>query len=322
MPDAPVLDSQSQSGQSSLDPNAAPSQQTSLETPSWTKDWVKDGSFDHTAFDKAPDDFKAYRKELETFKTPDQLAKSYHELRAMASSKGSSLLEPLPKDASNELRAERMNAIRKAIGAPDKPEGYVIEKPKDLPDNLWDMKAVGEVAKIAFEEGISQQAIQKLSSWEAARTQAGMAAQQKQVTDMWAEQDQLARTALAKEGLDYNKGRDLAERAGKRFFGVDKDNPIFQNATVLAGLARVGHAMGEHQLVQGDTSEDALRNMTPASAEAAAKNISDNRSNPEWFAYWNRDPENPKKEKIHPEHDEVVAKHHKFSAIANANRRR
>ena len=63
-----------------LDPNAP--LQTSADTPppnasaqtDWGKGWVKDGAFDHAAFDSAPDDFKAYRKELETFKDVPSLA--------------------------------------------------------------------------------------------------------------------------------------------------------------------------------------------------------------------------------------------------------
>src|SRR5208283_2802680 len=104
----------------SLDPNAAPPAPPP-DTSGWTRDWVKDGAFNHAALDNAPDDFKSLRKELETFKTVDGMAKTVHELRALSSKKGASLLEPLPKDASPELRAERMAAIRQAVGAPDSP---------------------------------------------------------------------------------------------------------------------------------------------------------------------------------------------------------
>jgi hypothetical protein len=252
------------------------------------------------------------------YKSLDDFLKSHKGLRELASKKG--IAEPLDPKASPEQRAEHMALVRRAVGAPDKPEGYVIEKPKDLPDTHWDPKAVSDAAKIAFDEGVSPAALQKLVAYETQRGIAAAKAQEEAVKTMWADQDKLAREVIAKEGLDYGKARDLAERAGKRFFGVDKDNPLFQNATVLAGLARIGKAMGESNLVQGDTSDDALRNLTPQTALAAAKDITDNRNNPKWFAYWNRNPDHPNLEKVHPDHDKVVAEHHRLSAIAHAGR--
>ena len=311
-----------------LDPNAPPP--TSGDTPpqnsgaqtDWGKGWVKDGAFDHSQFDSAPDDFKAYRKELETFKSPYDLAKSYHELRALASSKGAALLEPLAKDATPELKAERLNAIRKAVGAPDKPEGYVIEKPKDLPDSMWDSKAVTEAAAIAHKHAITPDALREFTAWETARTQAAVKANEERTKELWAGQEALSREAAAKEGLTFDKAIDLAERAAKRFGGVDKGNPIFQNATFLMMAARVGKAMGEDKLIQGATDDQALQNLTPETAASAAKKITDDNTNPEWAAYWNRDPENTKKEKVHPDHDAVVAKVNRLLAVAHANRKR
>jgi hypothetical protein len=312
-----------------LDPNAPPTPDSNGSPPlnlnnppptDWAKSWVKDGAFDHTALDKAPDDFKALRKELETFKDVTGMAKSMHELRALSSKKGTALLEPLPKDATPEVRAERMAAIRQAVGAPDKPEGYVIEKPKDLPDTHWDVKALGEATKIAFEEGVSPTAMNRLVSYETQRGIAAAKAQEEAVKTMWADQDKLARETMVKEGMDYAGARDLAERAAKRYAGIDKDNPLFQNATFLMMAARVGKAMGESKIVQGDTSDDALKGNDPATAQKALDNIRENKANPEWFAYWNRNPEHPNLEKVHPDHDKVVAKAKALSAIANRDR--
>src|ERR1700690_3265095 len=257
MPAARVLEAPAPSAPSSLDPNAAPPAPSPSPTPSpdtsWTRDWVKDGSFDHNAFDKAPDDFKALRKELETFKTPDQLAKSYHELRAPSSKKGADLLEPLPKDASAELKAARMDAIRKVNGVPEKPEGYAVEWPKELPKNMRDLKGVAEFAKIAHEEGVSPAAFQKAVNLEIQRDAQRQQAQEAAVKQMWEQQDALIRTAVAKEGMDYVTAKALAEKAGLRW-GVDKDSPLMQNASVFMLLARLGKAGGEGKLVQGDTS--------------------------------------------------------------------
>ena len=107
-------------------------------------------------------------------------------------------------------------------------------------------------------------------------------------------------------------------------WGVDKNNPILKNATAFMLMARLGKAGGESALVQGDTEGDALRQHTPETAAKALASIRDDSKNPEWYAYWNYDPNSPGKKvsKAHPEHDAVVAKAKRLSAIANANRGR
>ena len=280
---------------------------------------MKDGAFDHAAFEKAGDDFKGLRKELETFKSPADLAKSYHELRQLASKKGASLLEPLPKDASPELKAERQAAIRQALGVPETPEKYVIEKPKDLPDDLWDKAAVGEAAKLAHELGVPPEALQKLTEFEVNRNLSAQKAHEASLKEMWAGQEKLIREFAAKEGMDYGAAKTLAEKAAQRW-GLDKDSPLMQNASVFALLTRIGKAQGESGLVRGDTADDNLAQHTPESALKSLTDIRENVKNPDYFAYWNRDPENPKKEKVHPDHDKVVEKVKRLSALAYANR--
>ena len=310
----------------SLDPNAGtpdggtqpPQQGGSQPTEYWGKGWVKDdGTFDHSRWDKAPDDLKPLKEELGRFKALDELLKSNKELRTLASKKG--IAEPLAKDATPEQRAEHMSLVRRALGAPDKPEGYVIEKPKDLPDTHWDAKAVTDAAKIAFDEGVSPAALQKLVEYETQRGIASAKAQELAVKAMWDGQDAMIRTAVAKEGMDFATAKGLAEKAGQRW-GVEKDSPLMQNATVFMLLTRLGKAGGEAPLVQGDTGDDALRAHTPESAQKALDAIRDDNKNPKWFAYWNKDPENPKKDKPHPDHDKVVSECKRLSALANANR--
>jgi hypothetical protein len=269
--------------------------------------------------EKGSDEVKSLQKEMGLYKSLDDFLKSHKGLRELASKKG--IAEPLDPKASPEQRAEHMALVRRAVGAPDKPEGYVIEKPKDLPDTHWDAKAVGEAAKIAFDEGVSPAALNKLVAYETQRGIQAAHAQEEALKTMWADQDKLAREAMVKEGMDYAKARDFAERAGKRFAGIDKDNPLFQNATFLMMAARVGKAMGEAPVLhQGDISDDALRSLTPQTAQKALDAIREDRTNPKWFAYWNRNPDHPNLEKVHPDHDKVVSEAKKLSAIANASR--
>ena len=317
MPD-PTPSSTPDSQAAVLDPNAAP---PAAAPPAeyWGKGFIKDdGSFDHSRFDKAPDDLKGSAKEFGRYKALDELLKGHAELRAMASKKG--IAEPLGKDATPEQRAEHMALVRRAIGAPDKPEGYVIEKPKDMPDANWDSKAIGEAAKIAFEEGVSPAALQKLVAYETQRGIEGAKAQKAAMDQMWADQDKLIRETATKEGMNYDQARGFAERAAKKYFGIDKDNPLFQNATAMMGLARIGKMMQEGALIQGDAPDSNVAPTTPDGAKKALEDIRDNPKNPKWFAYWQRDPENPKKEKPHPDHDKVVAEAKKLSAMGYSKR--
>lgn len=309
---------------SSLDPNAgltlegsAPPASPTPSSEPWSKGWAKDdGSFDHSRLDKLPDELKPLRKELELYKRQDDLLKSHKGLRELASKKG--IAEPLGKDATPEQRAEHMNLVRRALGAPEKADGYVIAKPEGVPDNLWNTEAVKQAAEIAYKNGVSQDALKEFADFQLKLTQQGMEAQKVAEKEWFDGQDRLIRETAAKEGLDYAKARDLAERAGQRW-GVDKNNPLMKNATAFMLLTRLGKAMSEDKLIQGETSEYALKDMNSETALKAADSIRDNKDNGKWSAYWNRDPKTGK-EINHPDHDKVVAEVKRLTQLAHANR--
>ena len=329
MPDLSAAALSAPDGQGSVqDPNegtpalssSAPAAGDTPPTEYWGKGILKeDGSFDHSKWDKAPEDIRDVAKDFSKFKNWDEAAKAWKGKNELLGKKG--IADPLPKDATPEQRAAHMDLVRKALGAPDKAEGYVIERPKELPENMWDSKAVSEAAKIAYEEGVSPVALQKLVAYETARQIEAGKAQEAALEGHFQAQDSLIRANLAKEGLDYAKGREWVDKACQKW-GLAKDSIILKDASAFLFAMRVGKAGGEAPLIQGDTKDDDLRPHTAETALKALSNIRDNSKNPEWFAYWNRDPENPKKDKVHPDHDAVVAKAKKLSAIAYADRKR
>ena len=301
-----------------LDDSAPATPTTSAPTEYWGRGFVKeDGTLDHTRFEKAPEDLRDLGKDLSRFKSFDEMAKAWKERGALLGKKGIS--EPLAKDATPEQRAEHVALVRKALGAPDKPEGYAdfLKKPDTLPEEMWNQEAASAAAKLAFEEGVSPQALQKFAALQLDLVQKGAAAQAAGVKEWFDGQDKAIREYAAKEGLDYAKAKDLAERAGAKF-GIAATNPAMKNASVFMALARIGKAIGEDKLIQGDTSDDALRAMNPTTAQAALDKIRDDRGSDDWCAYWNRTADG--KEKPHPRHDEVVAKAKQLSQLANANR--
>lgn len=312
----------------SLDPNAGLGAEIEVEsgtkaatpaTESWSKGWIKDdGTFDHSRFDKAPDDLKGVRKELERYKTPDEMAKGWREREAFLAKKGAHLLDPLSKDATPEAKAERAALLRKAVGAPEKAEGYVLAKPEGVPDTLWNTAAVKQASEIAFKNGVSNDALKEFADLQMNLGKQAMEGQKLAEKEWFDGQDKLIREASAKEGLDYAKARDFADRAAQRW-GVAKDSPLLKNATVFMLLSRLGKAQGEGKFVEGDVSDQALTAFTPDTALKAADSIRDNHENAEWSAYWNRDPKT-NKEINHPDHDKAVAKVKRLTQLAYANR--
>lgn len=302
-----------------MDPNAGPpadpgsSQQL---TDSWATGWLKkDGTFDHTAFDRAPDDLKPLRKEVERYKSVDEYLKGQSAREALIGRKG--LFDALPKDATTEQKAERVALVRKALGAPEKMEGYVLAKPESVPAEQWNQEAVNAAAKIAFEEGVPPAALQKFAELQMSLAQGSEQAHvkaQETADKAWYDgQDKLIRELATKEGTDFVKVMENAERAGAKW-GVAKDNPLMKNATVVALLNRLAKAGAEDSLVTGKTENlQDLAGMTPESALAKANDIRDNPSNPKYEAYW-------QKKGPHADHDKVVAEVSRYTALAYKDR--
>ena len=309
----PAASQQGGSPPPNLDPNSAPPAKPDY----WAKSWVKeDGSYDHAALEKAPDDIKALSKELANFKNQDDFLKSVRELRAMASRKG--IVDPLPANATDAERKERSELIRRAVGAPDKPEGYGFKKPDDIPDWAWNNEFAAGMATIAHRHGASPELMRDLMGGQIEFAKKAIVQQDAAVKAEDARQDKLIRDTAAREGMNYDQAAEFAKRAGLRF-GIAADNPVMKHASVMMALARVGKLLGEDKLVTGDVSDFALSaNMTPEAAQKAVVDIQTNKNNPDYYAYYNyeKDGKKPTAE----EHQKAVDKAKRLSAIAYANR--
>lgn len=294
------------------DPNltaaaAAPSE-------SWANGWLKpDGSFDHSRFDHAPDDLKPLRKEFERYKSADDFIKGSHEREALLGKKG--IFDPLPAGATPEQKAERAAQIRRATGAPDKPDGYGIKRPDGLPETAWNQGYADAVAKIMFEEGGSPQLAQRLLAENVRVTNEAQAAWAAQQAASEKAQDDLARQVAQKEGIPFDKVMELAAKAGQRW-GLSMENPVMKNASALLAMARVGQAMGESTLVTGDANFGSVSRMTAAEAEKESTAIMTNKDHPLYAAFWNRD-----KKISEEEHQKAVARRDTLSRIAYADRK-
>lgn len=267
------------------DPNAAPA---AASSSSWAKAWLKeDGSLDHTALEKAPDELKPLAKEIGRYKSLDDLLKGWKERETFLGKKG--ILEPLPKDASPEQKAERAALLRRAQGGPEKPEGYGLTRPQDLPEVMWDQKLADQAAQLAHKHGLSPDALKELVGLqvESVKVQSDAI---KAADQAWYDgQDKLIREFSLKEGMDYGKALDFAKRAGIRF-GVGAENPLFKNASFVLMAARIGRLLQEDRAVTGDVNDFSLAaNMSPEAARKEAEAIRTDKNHPLYAAYWNRD---------------------------------
>ena len=267
--------------------------------------WLgKDGSFDHKAFDKAPDDLKPLAKDVGRYKSLDDLLRAFKERGELAGKKG--LLEPLDPKAGDKEKSERMELLRKVNGTPAKPEDFGLKRPENVPEAYWNQAAVDGVAKIMQEEGASPALAKRLLDASMADLQGRLEAQKKEQEAIFQEQDRLIRETLVKEGFDFPKGLEDAQRAARKF-GLDPNSPFLKNASIFMALSRVGRSVKEDTLIQGATDPlDAGANLTNDQARSQAESITHDPKNPLYQAYWNKDEKGNHVE--HKDHDKVVAR--------------
>lgn len=292
-----------------LDPNAPPPANTSQQpTESWANGWVKpDGSLDHSRFDKAPDELKTIRKDVERYKTVDEYLKGQRERETLLGKKG--LVDPLPADATKEQLAERSALLRKVNGAPEDAKGYGLARPEGVDEKLWDQKYADDIAAVALKHGASPGLVKDMASVALANVQEQVKAQELADKTWYDGQDKLIRDGLQKDGLDFGRGKELAEKAGRRW-GVDPTSPLMKNATVFMLLTRLAKAGAEDEFIKGELEGMGISGgMTAADADKAADDIMRNKENPLYAAFHNRGD---------PDHDTAVKKWNGYNKVVAA----
>ncbi len=236
-----------------------------------------EGKFADGWQDKLPDDFADDRALLGRFGDLKSLVKAFKDNMTTARAKTEGLVRVPGAESTDEERA----AYFKAIGVPEKPEGYGIKPPEKLPDGVsWDDGLSGKFAAIAHQIGLTPAQVSKLQEWQIQQVgeQAGTT-RQAAAQAMEAEKQELQRTF----GAELPKAVSLAQRVAKQE-GLspeifDPQNPNFWGVEALAFASRVAAKLGEDKLIPGA----AVRNLSGA---ALAKDIVTNPENPLHAKYY------------------------------------
>lgn len=190
-----------------------------------------------------PDDLKRFAANLAT---PADAVRMAAGLRQ----KLSNAVVPPGSDASDDDVA----AFRRRMGVPDKPEGYVISRPGDLPRGVDDTGAARaqeeEFLEVMHSAGATPEIVQAAFDWyygsvaEAGRDAADRAA---------AGRDQASRVLLREWGDDYERNMDHARRAARAYGGdglVERLDAagLGNDPAVIRAFHLIGLELGEDEI--------------------------------------------------------------------------
>lgn len=252
---------------------------TSAAVEPWYKDWLQsDGKLNASAYDRLPEDLKHLKPSLERYGTAENFLRVFDNQMKLA---GKKALAPLPDNAPPEVVAERNQLLRSINGVPEKPDGYGIKKPDDLPDAAWNQEHAAAAMAIMHKHNISPKAAAELVALQTAEAKKQLAAQDSYAAQFFAEQDKQIRAGLQGSGINYDQANELAKR-GAAMFGIDPADPIMKNAKVFLAMTRAATAISEDKFVSGQSG--GAKTMSDAQL---AQDIISNKANPEHAAYWN-----------------------------------
>lgn len=243
------------------------------------------GAFAEGWTEKLPDRLKPAKEHLGKYKTVEEALYAGWNASQLVGKKASGVSVPGP-----DAKPDEIAAFRKALGVPEKPEGYGLKKPDAMPEGLeWDEKAVGEFSAVAHKHGLPPAAVKELLELhqknEAGKI-AGWKAKREELTAQW-KADQLESLRKA-WGDNYAAKANLAVRAATTI-GLNPSDPklavLFDNAEVIQAFSRMGEMLSEDRLISGGVIS-AMQN-----PKQQADDIMKNPANPYYKHYWDGDRE-------------------------------
>ena len=174
---------------------------------------------------------KKLREHAGRFTSPAELAQAHLDLRRQLSA----AIKPLPKDATDEQRAE----YRRALGVPESPEDYQVDTPADLPEELApDGETVRSFLRTAHQAGATPELVQASLRWFFGTLGEGAKAK---ATLERAETERGLATLKKEWGGEqaYTRNVGLAQRAAAHFGG--EDFRVFIESRIVDGVKLTNH---------------------------------------------------------------------------------
>lgn len=281
---------------------SAPSQQNAQQTPPASNEGQQDegaaskfdfrsvigddGKFKQNWADNLPDALKPAKNELGKYADPEQLLLG-HWNKAQMLGRQKEVKPPLP-----DAKPEEIAAWKKAIGAPESPDGYKFEKPANLPEGMqWDDATVKNFAKVAHELHLTPYQASKLAEYDLAQKQSMIQAGQ----GIIAESRTKAESELKAEwGDNFSRNIETVKSLVLKGKGDPMDPEIGNNPKLLKLLLNFSSAFKEDKLIEPSGPSTSLR------GEDAVRDVMTNPANPWHAAYHN---------KMGPQHQQAALEH-------------
>lgn len=235
-----------------------------------------DGSFEPGWHENLDGDYAAAAKTVANYKTLPELAKGLYEARKALSQRDERVAVP-----GDNATPEQLAKYRDALGIPEKADDYKINRPDDLPEELWDASAVKTYQEAFHKLNIPPKAANELVNTYLQIERGRMEAME---AHRAGEIDRARKELQNEFGSELTKQLDLARRLAITA-GVDPNDPAFNSPAVVKALAFAGRNMGEDRMISSGESGGMNSSM------AKAKDIAQNPQNPMHERYRNGDPD-------------------------------
>lgn len=247
----------------------------------WREGWIQpDGKINKAAYENLPEHLKPFKDQFARHDTDEALLLAFAHQSSLIGKKG---LMPLPAGASDKDKAEFNTRMREILRVPEKPEGYGLKRPENVPAELWNDDYAKGVSEIAHKHNVSPEALSELAKFDSDFAVKGHGESQAALEKQLNEGNAALQTAW---GPEYQKNVQLASQAA-RTVGLDPSaHPAFRNADIVKAFAKFGAMVSSDKLVSGDSPGN-----TGGSDMQRGQDIINNKANPLNAAYW--DANNP-----------------------------
>jgi hypothetical protein len=238
-----------------------------------------DGSFVPDWTSKLGEEFAPAKESLSRYKNVGDLAKAYVNAEKAISKKG--VIIP-----TADSPAEEVAAYRKAMGVPETPVAYAeaVKPNVILPEGVtWDDGIAQHFFEIAHKHNVPAAAMQELAQMDIQRQRA----QAEAVVASIQEKKQEGIMQLRQSwGANFDKNLAVARRAAATA-GIDANSYGFRDIEVVKGFVRLASMISENRLI------DSGQGMPAGTSDylAKAKDIVNNRDNPDYKKYHDGDAE-------------------------------